>query len=131
MKRSLKTLVASAFAAVAAAVVPPIATAQSFPSKPVRIVVGFSPGGSNDIIARLIAPKLSELLGQQVIVENKPGAGGVIAISSVLASPPDGHTVSMCTTGPFSIQPHLGHRCPSIPTPTSCRSRRSPTRPTC
>ena len=115
MKRSLKTLVASTFAAVAAAVVPAIAGAQDFPSKPVRIVVGFSPGGSNDIIARLIAPKLSELLGQQVVVENKPGAGGVIAISSVLASPPDGHTVSMCTTGAVSIQPHLGTPLPFNP----------------
>jgi len=84
------------------------AQAQSFPSKPVRIVVGFSPGGSNDIVARLIAPKLGELLGQQVVVENKTGAGGAIAISSVLAAPADGYTLSMCTTGTSSIQRHLG-----------------------
>lgn len=86
----------------------PMAWADTFPVKPVRIVVGFSPGGSNDIVARMIAPKLGELLGQQVVVENKPGAGGAIAISAVLASPADGHTLSMCTTGTSSIQPHLG-----------------------
>ncbi|MGE4240679.1 Bug family tripartite tricarboxylate transporter substrate binding protein [Ramlibacter sp.] len=84
------------------------ALADTFPSKPVRFVVGFSPGGSNDIVARMMAPRLGELLGQQVVVENKPGAGGAIAIQSVLAAVPDGHTVSMCTTGSLSIQPHLG-----------------------
>lgn len=83
------------------------ALADTFPSKPVRLIVGFSPGGSNDIIARMIGPKLSELLGQQVVVDNKPGAGGAIAIAAVLAAPPDGHTLSMCTTGSLSIQPHL------------------------
>lgn len=82
--------------------------AAAFPTKPVRIVVGFSPGGSNDIVARLIGPKLAELLGQQVVIENRPGAGGAIAIQAVLSSPADGHTLSMCTTGSFSIQPHLG-----------------------
>lgn len=105
MIRLLKTLVA---AALAAASVPAAVAAEAFPTKPVRIVVGFSPGGSNDIVARLIGPKLGELLGQQVVVDNRPGAGGAIAISAVLGAPPDGHTVSMCTTGSFSIQPHLG-----------------------
>jgi tripartite-type tricarboxylate transporter receptor subunit TctC len=80
---------------------------DAFPSKPVRILVGFSPGGSNDIVARLIAPKLSEGLGQQVVVDNKPGAGGNIAASAMLSAPADGHTLMMCTTGTLSIQPHL------------------------
>jgi len=105
MIRLPKTLAA---AALAAALVPAAVAAETFPTKPVRIVVGFSPGGSNDIVARLIGPKLGELLGQQVVVDNRPGAGGAIAISAVLGSPADGHTVSMCTTGSFSIQPHLG-----------------------
>ncbi|CAN7450770.1 Bug family tripartite tricarboxylate transporter substrate binding protein [Polaromonas sp. LjRoot131] len=80
---------------------------DAFPSKPVRILVGFSPGGSNDIVARLIAPKLSEGLGQQVVIDNKPGAGGNIAASAMLSAPADGHTLMMCTTGTLSIQPHL------------------------
>jgi tripartite-type tricarboxylate transporter receptor subunit TctC len=106
MNTIAKTLASATLAALA--LTAGAAAAQTFPSKPVRIVVGFSPGGSNDIIARLMAPKLTELLGQQVVVENKPGAGGAIAIASVLQAPADGHTVSMCTTGSFSIQPHLG-----------------------
>lgn len=81
--------------------------ADVFPSKPVRILVGFSPGGSNDIVARLIAPKLSEALGQQVVIDNKPGAGGNIAASAMLGAAADGHTLMMCTTGTLSIQPHL------------------------
>ena len=106
MSSLLKTFAAGAAAGLALAC--GSALAETFPSKPVRIVVGFSPGGSNDIVARMMAPKLAELLGQQVVVENKTGAGGAIAISSVLASPADGHTLSMCTTGTSSIQPHLG-----------------------
>lgn len=81
--------------------------ADAFPTKPIRIIVGFSPGGSNDIVARLIAPKLGEALGQPVVIDNRPGAGGNIAASAVLSSPPDGHTLLMCTTGTLSIQPHL------------------------
>lgn len=105
MIRLLKTLAAAALFAASA---PAAWAADTFPNKPVRIVVGFSPGGSNDIVARLIGPKLAELLGQQVVVDNRPGAGGAIAIAAVLSSPADGHTVSMCTTGSLSIQPHLG-----------------------
>ncbi len=78
------------------------------PTKPVRIIIGFAPGGSNDIIARMLAPKLGEALGQQVIIENRPGAAGAIAINAVLTAPRDGHVYSMCTTGSLTIQPHLG-----------------------
>jgi tripartite-type tricarboxylate transporter receptor subunit TctC len=88
---------------------------EAFPTKPVRILVGFSPGGSNDIVARLIAPKLSEGLGQQVIIDNKPGAGGNIAAQALLAAPADGHTMMMCTTGTLSIQPHLVKAMPFNP----------------
>ncbi len=82
------------------------ARADAFPNRTVRMLVGFSPGGSNDIVARLIAPGLAEALGQPVLVENKPGAGGNIAADAMIKST-DGHTVMICTTGSLSIQPHF------------------------
>ena len=67
--------------------------AQSWPAKPVRVVVGFSPGGMADVTVRLVAPRLSEALGQQIVVENRPGASGAIATERVATSPADGYTV--------------------------------------
>jgi tripartite-type tricarboxylate transporter receptor subunit TctC len=107
MQRSFLSSVLAAFALCATVAAPRAEAADAFPTRPVRIVVGFSPGGSNDIVARVIAPRLSEALGQSVIIENRPGAGGNIAASAVLAAPADGHTLLMCTTGTLSIQPHL------------------------
>jgi tripartite-type tricarboxylate transporter receptor subunit TctC len=72
---------------------PRIATAQAYPSRPVRIIVGFAPGGAADIAARLIAQWLSDRMGQQFVVENRPGAGSNIATEAVVRSPPDGYTL--------------------------------------
>jgi len=72
-----------------------ICAAQSYPAKPVRLLVGFAPGGSTDIVARAVGQRVGELLGQNVIVENRPGAGGSLATERVATSPPDGYTLSM------------------------------------
>lgn len=83
------------------------AQAQSYPSKPVRIVVGFVPGGGSDFIARLVSTRLSDVFGRPVIVENRPGAGAAIATEHVARSPSDGYTLLLASAGPFGIIPAM------------------------
>ncbi len=78
-----------------------------FPSRPIRIVIGFPAGGGIDILARLMAPKMSERLGQPVIVENRPGANGLIATQGVAQAEADGHTILFGTTGNLAVNPVL------------------------
>jgi len=78
---------------------PLVAFAQSFPSKPLRLIVRAPPGGTDDLIARLIAPAISKAIGQQVIVDYRTGAGGLVAWEYVAKQPPDGYTVLLAASG--------------------------------
>jgi tripartite-type tricarboxylate transporter receptor subunit TctC len=93
----------------AAAQADPVA---NYPNRLVKLVVGFAAGGGNDIIARIISQKLEERLGQPVIIENKPGAGGSLAALSVKAAPPDGYTLLVGASGAMSIVPAISVRPP-------------------
>src|SRR3972149_2967752 len=84
----------------------PAETAKDYPNRPIRLVVPSSPGGGTDIIARQLSAKLTERWGQQVIVDNRPGAGQMIRISLVAKSPPDGYTLVMTAT-PLAGNPRL------------------------
>ena len=83
------------------------AAAQTWPTKPVRVIVTFSPGGSSDIVARLIAAPLQAELGQSVIVDNKPGAGGTIGALEAARAAPDGYTLLLSNSAPISISPAM------------------------
>ena len=100
MKRLLAACIAAAVVFI------PAANAQGFPNRIVRLIVPFTPGGSNDVVAREIASGLQDSLKQPVVAENKPGGGGVIAYSYVAKSPPDGH-VMLIAPASFTMGPHL------------------------
>lgn len=104
-------LLAAAAAALSMAVVPPT-LAQTYPTKPIRYVVAFSAGDSPDIVARLVGDKLSRLWDQQVLVENRTGAGGTIAGNFVAKSPPDGYTLFHCNIASNGIAPGLYAKLP-------------------
>jgi tripartite-type tricarboxylate transporter receptor subunit TctC len=87
-------------------------SAANFPTKPIRILLSFPPGGSSDQITRLIAPIMSERLGQPVVVENRPGAGGAIAIGAVAKAEPDGHTIGVGAAGGLGVNAVLGSALP-------------------
>src|SRR5215475_14492349 len=97
-------------ASLAAALVLAASTAgraQDFPSRPIRLVVGFTPGGTTDFMARLLAEKMRGPLGQTVVVENKPGANGALGADLVAKSVPDGYTLYFSTAGVIAVYPHL------------------------
>ena len=88
------------------------AWAQTYPAKPIRIVVGFPPGGGNDIIARMVGAKMQETWGQPVVIDNKPGANSIIAAEFVAKSAPDGYTLLVNATGGMSVNPVLYAKLP-------------------
>ena len=107
-------MIRSAYAAAVAAVLALTATAhaQQYPAKPVRIVIGLSAGGGTDVLTRVIAQRLTETWGQNVVVENRPGASGFIAGELVAKSPPDGYTLIMGAQSGLAVAPALYGRAP-------------------
>lgn len=102
---SLQRITIATLIAIGSAVVAPgvlQAAQQKFPSKPIRLVVAFTPGGTTDILARMITPGMSETWGQPVVIENRPGAGGTLAAAIVARATPDGYTL-LATSGAFAI----------------------------
>lgn len=109
--RSLAAVALTAVLVAAAGAAP----AQGYPTKPVRFIVPFTPGGSQDIIARLLGQQLSERLGHQVVIDNRAGAAGVIAAELTARAAPDGYTIFMATAGPVTIAPSLHPKLPYVP----------------
>jgi tripartite-type tricarboxylate transporter receptor subunit TctC len=91
------------------------APAQDFPTKPIRLIIPFAPGGPIDSVARLLAPKMSEVLKQSVVIENREGAGGVTGTAAAVRAAPDGYVVAFTTTGPLAISPALDSKAPFDP----------------
>ena len=96
----------------AVGLLPAAALAQSYPAKPVRLLVPFAPGGTTDVLARLVGQKLSEALGQQFLIENRPGAGGNIGTELAVKSPADGYTLVMSFDGTMAINPSTYRKLP-------------------
>ena len=106
--------------AAAATLAPRLVAAQTYPARPVTLVIPFPPGGGNDALGRMVADKMSKSLGQQIVVENRGGAGGTIATRAVARDRPDGYTILLTYTGTLSINPT------PIPMPATIRARTSP-----
>jgi tripartite-type tricarboxylate transporter receptor subunit TctC len=111
------------FAALLTIAAFPVLAQEAYPSKPIRILVGYAAGGGNDIIVRVMQPEMQKGLGQPVIVENKPGAQSIIAAEAAAKSPPDGYTIFMGPSGPMTINPPPTRSCPTTRCGTSRRSR--------
>jgi tripartite-type tricarboxylate transporter receptor subunit TctC len=100
---------------VAAVLLPFAATAQTYPSKPIRLLVPFAPGGTTDVIARLVGQKLTESLGQQIVIDNRPGANGNLGTEIAVKSPADGYTLVMSYDGTMAINPSIYKKLPFDP----------------
>jgi len=109
------TLLGALLATAALAALPAVAQAQAWPSKPIHLIVGFAPGGGTDIVGRSLAPKMSEILGQQVVIENRAGASGTIAADIIAKSPPDGYTLLLGHSNSNAIAPFVFTKTPYDP----------------
>src|SRR5262245_12560301 len=105
-RRLILGLLGASLAALGLGLLAASASAQTF-TKPVRVIVPFAPGGASDILARLLGPKLQEAIGQPVVIENKPGAGGNIGAEIVAKADKDGHMLLLMDVSPLAISPTL------------------------
>jgi tripartite-type tricarboxylate transporter receptor subunit TctC len=115
MRRRAFSAAAALLAATAGLCGAAEAQAQDYPARPITLVVGFPPGGSNDIVARILAPKLGELLGTSVVVVNKPGSNALIGTDFVARSAPDGYTITLASASPLVISPNTYSKMPFDP----------------
>ncbi len=113
--RRIYFLLGACLAGIGAAFAQTSATAQQYPIKPVRVIVAFSAGGTTDILARAIGQKLTQAMGQQFIVDNRPGAGGTIGTDMVAKSPPDGYTLVIGSTSSIAVNVSLYAKLPYDP----------------
>src|SRR5580658_8738249 len=97
---------AAVMAAIGLALAAPPAWPQNYPSRPIHLIVNYVPGGTGDIIARLIGGRLAEKLGQSVVVENRAGAGGTVGARDVVNADPDGYTLAVAQTPEIAINPY-------------------------
>jgi tripartite-type tricarboxylate transporter receptor subunit TctC len=111
-RRFLPLLVGAAMLGTA---VPPALAQGDYPNKPVKVLTGFPPGQATDVLGRAVAQKLAESLGQQFFVDNKPGAAGIIATQAAMASPADGYTLLLTSSGPLAVNPGLYSKLPYDP----------------
>ena len=101
-----------ALAVGALTLLPAVALAQAWPSKPIRMIVPFPPVGATDFMARIIGEKLSERLGQTILVDNRGGANGILGLQALMSAPPDGYTIETVSAGPIAVNPHLYKKLP-------------------
>jgi len=112
----MNTFIRRATLAVALMLLPVLALGQaSYPNRPIRMIVPFAPGGASDFVARIISPKLGELLGQSIVIENKPGASGNIGMEAGAKAAPDGYTIYLGNIGTISINPAVFNNLPVNP----------------
>lgn len=112
LSHSLRLISFASFAVVLLLCSPAPADAQQYPNRPVRLLVGYPPGGPTDLTARLAGQHLSQALGQQIVVDNRPGAGGTVAFTILTQSTPDGYTLSLAANGEIAISPNLRAKLP-------------------
>ncbi len=107
----MTALISTALSAMAGALLMNAAVAQTYPARPIRIIIPFAPGGATDVVFRILAPQLSENLGQPVLIDNRPGGAAIIGMDLALKSPPDGYTLGVANVS-FGVNPSLFQKMP-------------------